>query len=399
MDRFVKSRPLMLLLLLTFCISVLCSCKHRGDSVVSADEYTTIAMAKPKNLPGFARIISNFEQEHPGIRVKTVDVSSKPDDRHNVYVSALSGKDSAVDLYWMDDTWLEEFAGYGYLLPLDGYITLEREKYVPQAIEKFTVQQKLYCVPVALDMSFLYYRKDLISEVPSTWEDICRMTKEMQSGLPEINYGIDVCDEVGDEMVFRLIEFLNAKNDSMEQAVTFYKDLIDAYYAQRERKGEFSHAFKNGDSLFLYDDNSAFSEMKDDFSAVHGKVGITLLPGGNGKRTGALLGGYGFGINRNSRHVPQAVQFLEYLQSEDVLRSLSRDYSYMPALTNLYQDEMVLDQNPHFRGLLALLPELKPRNHIPVFDGRTAEVKKVLKNLFLETITTEEAAAQLENLR
>nr|QGT50939.1 sugar ABC transporter substrate-binding protein [uncultured Firmicutes bacterium] len=399
MEKPVKGKQFILLLILVFCVAGLCSCNNRGGSVVSADEHTTIAVAKPKNLPGLAQIISNFEQAHPDISVKTVDVSSKSDDRHNVYVSALSGKDSAVDLYWMDDTWVEEFAKYGYLLPLDGYIALEKEKYVPQAVDKFTAQQQLYCMPVALDMSFLYYRKDLIDEIPVTWEDICRLTKEMLPGLPEIDYGVDVCDEVEDEMVFRLIEFLNAKDNSTEQAVTLYKNLIDTNYVRRESEGKFFNTFKSGGSLFMYDNNSVLDDLRDDFSNVRGKVGVTLIPGGTGKKTGALLGGYGFGINRNSKHVPQAVQFLEYLQSEEILRSLSRDYSYMPALVSLYQDEMVLDQNPHFRGLLTLFPELEERNHIPVFDGRTNEVKKVLKNLLLESITVEEAVTRLENLR
>ena len=370
----------------------LVSCGPNREAAL--EDVTIITVAKPKNMLGIDELVDDFEQLNPNIQVKLIDMPESSDDRHGTCVSALSGGDSSVDLYLIDDCWVDEFAKYDYILPLAQYLQVDQSAFLPEAVSMFSSGHQLYAMPVMMDMNFLYYRKDLINEIPGSWDDVFRIIKAVKpsAGIP---YGIDLPNEIGQDMVYSLRELELANNNDISLALNTYKNLLDSNYSQKGMQNQFFYTFKSGKALFLTDSSLAWSKLNDDVSSVKSNVGITVLPRSADKQDTSLLSGYGLAVNKRSRHITQSVQLLEYFGLVDTQRAMAQQYSYMPVIQSLYEDEMVLDFNPHFKGLLEIIPHLSTCRETEGYPRNSRQAQSVLNAYFNGKIPLEEAAANL----
>lgn len=373
-------------------IIVLGGCEHEEQG--TASDVSIITIAKPQNMQGIEEIIQSFEAEHENIQVKVVNMPEEEDERHGTCVSALSGGDSSVDIYMISDGWVNEFAEHQYLLPLDQYFVMSKEVYMDQAVNMFKFHDQLYALPFSFTMDYLYYRKDLIKEVPATWDDVFRIIRENQ-GVTE--YGIDIPNEAGSEMIYTIREMETAFNGDLEQVLGTYKNILDLNYQKKDIQNPFIYTFKNGEALFLYADSSFWSNLNDDASNVKGKVGLVPVPEaeGSGKESG-LLGGYGLGINRRSKHVPQAVEFLQYIDQYTNRKTLSQIYGYLPVMHALYEDESVLIFNPHFRSFPTLISALDYREEMGGYVYDMSRTMQILDRFFDNKETLEATVSQLQ---
>lgn len=79
-----------------------------------------LKVIKPNYISDFTQNIAEFNEANPDIQVKFIDAPTSTEKRHQLYVSALSGKDSSIDIYWINDEWTKEFAEQKYIKALDG---------------------------------------------------------------------------------------------------------------------------------------------------------------------------------------------------------------------------------------------------------------------------------------
>lgn len=360
---------------LIFILLFLSGCQSTNTNVNDPEGVVTISVAKPKHLAGFDQIVDEFENLHPDIRVNIIEMPKSLSERHSVYISALSGKDSYIDIYWMEDFWMNEFIDCGYLLNLNSYMKFDTNQYMEKAVDKFSQTGQMYALPFALDVGFLYYRKDLIHEIPKTWNDVFSYIKNRNSSNME---GIALEDSPSEEMFFNIMELKDAFGGDMKKSLLTYKNMLEL--DKKQSRGDYLLTFKTGNALFMRNWNYALSNLNDEVSNVRGNVGVTLLPGDGNNRTSSLLGGYGLSVNSYSKHIPQSIEFLKYLQTETVQRNLARIYGYMPVTSALYKDEMVLDSNPHFVGLLDVIPKLQDRNSFVNIHDSVTVLDKFMQN-------------------
>ncbi len=359
------------------------------------EDISIITLARPKNMLGLEDIIYKFEAEHTDIQVKIVDMPEEEEERHGTCVSALSGGDSSVDIYMISEGWIDEFADREYLLPVDQYFLMNKEIYMKQAIDMFKSRRdRLYALPFSFNMDCLYYRKDIIKEIPATWEDVFRLIKANQS---ETIYGIDIPNEVGSEMIYTIKEMETAFDGDLERVLSTYKNILDFNYQKKNIQNPFIYTFKDGKALFLYADSSFWSNLNDDASAVKGKVGVVPVPEAtNGGKKSGLLGGYGLGINRRSKHVPQAVAFLQFVDQYANRKAVSQIYGYFPVMQTLYEDESVLIFNPHFRNFPGLIDNLKLREEMGGYVYEMSHTMQVLDQFFNDKESLQNTLQQLQ---
>ena len=143
----------------------------------------------------------------------------------------------------------------------------------------------------------------------------------------------------GDVPIDKIIEgyklFLsNPKRKSFEE----YKDI--------ENYTDTIAAFKICSEAMLMGNSSLWKKLNGDTSAVKGNIMVASLPNKN-----QFVRSYALAINSNSKNQEAAIRFLDFMNGKEQQRRLSRDTSLIPIIRELYDDEMILDANPHVKGI------------------------------------------------
>lgn len=129
--------------------------------------------------------IKKFETDHPGWTVE-FDKFQWPDLRTKVVADFAAG--NPPDLLATPGGWVAEFGYKDLLLPLDDYAKRDAATYdfpgdwFPSAIEKNTVNGKIYGLQIHFTCATLVYNKDMLAAAgydkpPATWDEFRAVAK------------------------------------------------------------------------------------------------------------------------------------------------------------------------------------------------------------------------------
>src|SRR5262245_18634184 len=136
---------------------------------------------RPDRAGGWKELIERFEKANPTIRVELVEGDGDTGKREQAYSTALGAGDTTYDLVYMDVAWVPKFAARGWLRSLDDlFPASEREKFLPGDIAGSTYDGQIYRVPLRSDAGLLYYRTDLVTKPPQTFDELVELAKRHQ---------------------------------------------------------------------------------------------------------------------------------------------------------------------------------------------------------------------------
>jgi multiple sugar transport system substrate-binding protein len=92
------------------------------------------------------RQLARFAESHPGVVVELRVTPDAADQRHQLYVQWLNARATDPDVLQLDVIWTAEFAGAGWILPLDRF-SLDTDDYVPAAMAASRWRGTQYAVP------------------------------------------------------------------------------------------------------------------------------------------------------------------------------------------------------------------------------------------------------------
>ena len=368
---------------------------------------TVLRMIGPEDVGGaWTEIIERFHERHPDIKVHYLSGPWSTDERQNMYIrSFLSG--DPFELVYMDVVWTAQFAGKGWLLPLDERFPPEKQKeFLPGDIEAGHYKERFYRVPVRSDAGVLYYRKDLIPKPPKTWqefEEICRK----YSNPPEL-YGIVFQGMQYEGLVCNYLEYLwgaggtvldeegNVHLESRENivALKFMKKIIHENWApksvmtfQEQHSLEF---FEKGKALLMRNWPYAWKVLDD--SPLRGKIGIAPFIHKASKEPVSTLGGWGLGIAHANKHPEAAWRFIEFVTSPEAQKILHIKKGAVPSRKSLFQDEGILKRSPHYRELYGVLLRARPRPVHPDYPRISSIIQKHVSAVLVGIEIPQEAA-------
>jgi multiple sugar transport system substrate-binding protein len=123
-------------------------------------------------------------------RIQQFSLPKGADDQRLQLARRITGNDRTLDLMALDVVWTAEFAEAGWALPFsdDPAGAAEADAAadtLPGPLETARWQGKLYAAPVTTNTQMLWYRNDLVSPPPSTWDQmIADATRLHAEGKP-----------------------------------------------------------------------------------------------------------------------------------------------------------------------------------------------------------------------
>jgi len=347
---------------------------RRVKLTIGADADPAVDILKDDFLPLF--------EKDTGIRAEWVEA-----DYSGWLQKALNDgetKAGAFDIYVMDDLWVPQFAGSGYLANLDELGFQVDGDFVPSALDlgywppKIGLRQPgidirakpvLYSLPLISDVQLLFYRRDIYTAgAPETWNDVLRMARQKSDpskrrygwvtrgvkGNPIMNSFFVLLHDFGGD-VFGEHWKVVCNSPQAVEALEFYLSLL-AYEPQGV--AEFD-SDQEGETLLQ---GNAFAatmwtgwchQINDPAkSRVVGEIDFAVPP----KKVNrvAKLGLFMAGIAASAPHKPEAMEFLRWVSRPDIQIRYARAGG-MPYKLSAFKDEEARARFPYLGAALEAL--------------------------------------------
>lgn len=404
-------------LLLPFCFT--CSSSQK--------QFTIWIGGSPEEINFWETIVNEFEDEYH-YNLQLVRQPTYSDQRRQSLVLSLEAKQPNPDIFLMDVIWIDQFVQSGWLESLDNFI--DKDHFSIRPFFSKTIRQadsfnnKLYALPVFIDVALLYYRKDLLDQYgyespPRTWKQLLDMSIKIQKDEREKNKSFNGFVWQGAQyegLVCNFLEFSASmgggimKKDSIDintkanvKALRFMRDLIQKYHVSPEntytemKEEEVRRAFQRGDALFERNWTYAWQLHQSANSAVKGKTGMELLPHSPGDSSVSALGGWHIGISKYSDMKDKAWQFIKFVTSFKVQKEMLMRIGWNPGRKDVYEDKEILEKMPRVKILKEAFEHTVARPTLPYYLQISEVIQRYVNNCLAGKENPEEALNTIES--
>ena len=369
-----------------------------------------ITFVTGKDLTGYLQpLLDGWNRAHPAERVTLVQLPEAADDVHAQMVDSLRSGSSRFDVLNIDVAWTSEFAGSGWIAPVDGR-GLPLGSLLPHVLDTATFRGRLYAAPYVTNAGLLYYRKDLLARAgvrpPHTWAELA---KDAATVAPRYGVGgyagqlfpyegltvnlSEAVESAGGSILAGDGEKVTVDSDAARQGLDFLVSGVRQGWIPKAaltyKEEESRAAFEQGKLLFLRNWPYVYDSAAAAGSKVAGRFGVVPLPGSS------VLGGSNLAVNAHSRHPRTAADLLAYLMSEQAQRQVLARGSLPPVRAGLYTDPALLHEFPYLPILRQSVESAKPRPKSARYDQVSLAVAAVTSDALNGRITPDQAIATL----
>jgi multiple sugar transport system substrate-binding protein len=371
----------------TAAVSLLEACGGNGSSV-SLVWQSEKDSTSPSVYQALTDTFNSTIGHQKGIHVTWQQGPASTNDLLTKYVNMLRARSHSIDVMSLDVVYPAEFAANGWTQPITDkqWPSSERSNYLQGPIQSCTYQGKLVAAPLRTDVGLLYYRKDIITTPPATWDDLTSQAKDAMS-KNKTKYGYVWQGAQYEGLVCDFAEVLHGYGGAILDPNDSKKVTVNSPEAQQALSemvswvGTISPAaittyqeddsrlvFQNGNSAFMRNWPYAYALGNASGSKVANKLDIVNMPYGGSNTTGhACTGGWNLAINAYTPNVDASWEFIHYLLGSQAQKKLAIDASLTGALQSIYDDSEVLQKQPLFQKLKPVLQNAKPRPVSPSY--------------------------------
>ncbi|WP_017753974.1 extracellular solute-binding protein [Calidifontibacillus oryziterrae] len=333
--------------------------QNEGETPAVSEEPTEKVVlkfaAQNDNTPATQAVIDAFNNSQDAYEVEWVEMTNDSAQMHDQLLTSLSSGSDEYDILSLDVVWAGEFAGAGFLEPIDVRMAdsnFTKEQFNSGSMASGNYQGKQFTMPFFPDLGLLYFRKDIVSEEDAaklisgdyTYADLEAMSSKY-SGQGGTKYGFLYQSKQYEGLTVNVTEFTKSFADikgGLEQMYAFTtaawspKDLLNYM------EGETHTNFEQGNAVFARNWPYQFGRIKgqeDGVTITVDQVGIAPLP------NGGSVGGWLLGINKNSKSVDGAWEFITYLAGPEGQKIMSTQGGYLPGFNALLEDADVIAEN------------------------------------------------------
>ena len=332
-----------------------------------------------------------------------------------IYDNTLRARSSSIDVMSIDVIWPAEFASNGWTADLTSkWPASDRANYLPGPIKSCTYNGMVVAAPLRTDLGILYYRTDIISTPPTTYNDLTNLAK---SNASKARYGYVWQGSQYEGLVCDFVEVLggyggavldpnNSKSVTVNspqgvQALTemvSWVGTISPISITTFTEEPSRQAFQNGDAIFMRNWPYAYSLGNASGSKIAGKFNIHALPyGGSGTVGHSCVGGWNMAINAFSKNPDASWSFIQYMLGPDAQKKLAILGSFTPSLQSVYNDSDVQAKQPLFTKLAPILQNSLPRPVSPVYPDLSNIIQNHVHQALTKVATPAAALSALQS--
>jgi multiple sugar transport system substrate-binding protein len=336
-------------------------------------------------------IIAKWNQLHPEEKVTLKEQTDEADQQHDDLVRNFDAKNADYDVVSVDLVWTAEFAAKGYLQPLKGDLAVDTDGLLESAVKGAQYNGVQYASPTTSDGGMLYYRTDLVKTPPTTWKELfedCKIAKQAHidcyAGQFNKYEGLTVNASEAINGAGGSIVAEDGKTPTVDspEAAEGLQVLVDGFktgdipksaitYTEEEGRA----SFESGKLLFLrnwpYVYGLAASEAS---SKVKGKFDVAPLPGVDGVGA-STLGGHNTAISAFSDNKATAIDFVNFLASEEIQKDYMEKGSLAPIRSDVYKDPALVKKYPYLPTLLTSIENAVARPITPFYQAVTKAIQ------------------------
>jgi multiple sugar transport system substrate-binding protein len=394
---------------------VACSSSGSGGSGGGGKGPITVVTGKD-NSNVWPHLIQEWNQQHPDEKATLKQQSAEADQQLSDLQQHFQSKDSGYDVVTVDVIWTAEFAAKGWLVPLTGDNAIDTKPLLPATVKAATYNNTLYAAPYASDGGLLYYRKDIVSKPPTTWDELiadCKgKTANTITGSQPGCYAGQFAKYEG--LTVNAAEAINAaggvivKSDGKTPDVDTPKAaaglnfLVNGFkqgYIPKEaisfEETESLNAFSAGKLVFMRNWPYADAILNAKPSKVIGKFGIAPLPGPNGHGASSL-GGHSLAVSSYSKHQASAAAFVKWMEEPAQQKWDLTQGTLAPVTTSLYSDPTLTKKFPYLPTLLKSIQTAVPRPVTPFYPDVTEAIETNVYAALQGDKTTQQALSDIQ---
>jgi multiple sugar transport system substrate-binding protein len=349
----------------------------------------------------------------------TIEQRTQPNrntDDHRLHLARrLAAHDSSLDIMELDVIWTGEFAQAGWVLPYPAELARQVEQgtlRVPW--ETGIYQGKLYAAPLSTNTQLLWYRKDLVSHPPRTWDEMIQMAEGLAAkGLPhyiEVQGGQyegltvwfnTLLTSAGGSIVSDDGEVLVAQGDAARQALGVMVRVAtsraadpllsvsnenDGRLAMQAGKAAFevnypfdyaSMSAPSGRGAFI--DERGRPTNRDTGRRVGDVFGWAAYPSiVVGEPARVTIGGINLGVSATSRHPAEAFEAVQCLRNQDNQLLNAVGVQRPPTLVALYDDPVLQKNFPAWQAIRDSLNSASVRPKTPAYRSISIVIADLL---------------------
>lgn len=306
--------------------------------------------AQGDSTPATQAVIDGFNASQTAYKVEWVDMTNDSGAMREQLITSLKAGSSDYDVVSLDVVWAGEFAAAGYIEPLDMLMDgagLKVEDYNAGSMASGAYAGKQYVMPFFPDLGMLYFRSDIVSKEDAgklvsgqySWADLQAMA-EKYMGQGGTKDGFVFQSALYEGLVCNANEF-TANWKDLKGGLEAEKAMIDSKGSPDNimtyTEGETHNSFIKGESVFARNWPYQWGMIKSEGTIKVDQVDIAPLPGGS------TVGGWLLAINKNSKNVEGAFEFIKYLNSEPGQIIMSQ--AYLPGFNAMLTNEKVIANN------------------------------------------------------
>lgn len=383
-----------------------------------AQQTTLRVFVGPNQRPDLqAQLFEQYSKANPNIKVE-IETGGATSELQRQYLSTvLNAKDSAIDLFLIDIVNPAQYAGNGWIEPLDKYVggpSFLRNDYLPVYQTANVVNGKVMALPSQGDSMFMYYRKDLLAKhgvaEPKTWDELAAGAKKIMAAennnnlqglsfqgapiegavctflLPYWSQGKQFNDAAG-----KLTLDKTAAVNGLKMWLKMMDDGVVKKNIAEVTTPVTVNEFKAGNVVFAINWGFAFDRFQVDAdSKVKGNVGVMPLPAMAGGQSATCMGGWQWSMNAFGKNKDAAGNLIKFLSSKEASAFIAREGSILPVFQSVYSDAAVNKAVPWFKDALPVVLGAQGRPMVEEY-GQVSDIIRTTTSAVLARTKTPEA--------
>jgi multiple sugar transport system substrate-binding protein len=392
---------------------------------------TELYFTAPPDLTGTtSKLISQFNKKNKGeYKVIFREGNTDTGERLNKLRTQLQAGGEELDIILGDVIWTAELAESGWISDLsDRFPESQQQAILPGSVQAITYNGKPYGMPWYTDTGLLYYRKDLLEKSgydgpPKTWDELKQMTRKVRAAS-DIKFGFLFQGARYEGGVCDACEFIWGHGGNIVDPSDPTKVLVDSPQAiaglatERSmitdgispqsvtvyKEDESAGPFLNGDAVFLRNWPYIYALIgTPDYPKLKlEQVGVSELPSADGKPGNGTVGDQPLYLSTSSKYPDAAWKFIEFLTASEQQKFRALEGSYLPTISDLYDDPEILDSVPVVALAKEALQHTRPRPVSPYYSDMSLEMQEQFHASLRGETTPEKTArtlkSELENI-